>query len=165
MKEEESSTLEVVQAMQTITLNVQKSKDVYNQRFLEFERLKKENASAKDLEKSEQKFKRSHEDYKGFVEKYCSVKEEFEKRMSMSVKNFQKLEISHLIHMKEFLNYFADVIEWAHGEMGKVHKEFRQQCVDLTIDQLLEQFVKNKSTGLERPGTWRIPLVSKAAIQ
>ncbi|XP_048519724.1 F-BAR domain only protein 2 isoform X2 [Dendroctonus ponderosae] len=152
VKEEESGTLEVVQAMQTVTLNVQKSKDVYNQRFLEFERLKKENASAKDLEKSEQKFKRSHEDYKGFVEKYCTVKEEFEKRMSMSVKNFQELEISHLIHMKEFLNYFADVIEWAHGEMGKVHKEFRQQCVDLTIDQLLEQFVKNKSTGLERPG-------------
>ncbi|XP_019765280.2 F-BAR domain only protein 2 isoform X3 [Dendroctonus ponderosae] len=164
VKEEESGTLEVVQAMQTVTLNVQKSKDVYNQRFLEFERLKKENASAKDLEKSEQKFKRSHEDYKGFVEKYCTVKEEFEKRMSMSVKNFQELEISHLIHMKEFLNYFADVIEWAHGEMGKVHKEFRQQCVDLTIDQLLEQFVKNKSTGLERPGTWTIPVVLEISI-
>ncbi|KAL1492767.1 hypothetical protein ABEB36_010967 [Hypothenemus hampei] len=152
VKEEESGTLEVVQTMQNVTLNVQKSKDVYNQRFLEFERLKKENGSAKDLEKSELKLKRAHEEYKGFVEKYSSVKEEFEKKMSLSVKNFQDLEISHLMHMKEFLNYFADVIEWSHEEMGKVHKEFRQQCVELTIDQLLDQFVRNKSTGLEKPG-------------
>lgn len=152
VKEEESGTLEVVQAMQNVTLNVQKCKDVYNQRFLELERLKKENASVKDLEKSEQKLKKAQEDYKGFVEKYSSVKEEFEKKMSISVKNFQELEVSHLIKMKEFLKSFADVVEWAHDEMGKVHKEFREQCVDLTIDQLLEQFVKSKSTGLERPG-------------
>ncbi|XP_066157932.1 F-BAR domain only protein 2 isoform X2 [Euwallacea fornicatus] len=152
VKEQESGTLEVVQAMQTLTLNVQKSKDVYNQRYLEFERLKKENSSAKDIEKSEQKLKRAHEEYKALVDKYSTVKEEFEKKMSLSVKNFQELETSHLMHMKEFLNNFADVIEWAHSETGKVHKEFRQQCVELTIDQLLDQFVRSKSTGLERPG-------------
>lgn len=152
VKEEESGTLEVVQAMQNVTLNVQKSKDVYNQRFMEFERLKKENASAKDLEKSEQKLKRAHEDYKNFVEKYSAVKDEFERKMSASVKNFQQLEISHLMHMKEFLNNFADVIEWAHSESGKIYKDFRQQCIELTIDQLLDQFIRNKSTGLERPG-------------
>ncbi|XP_050314762.1 F-BAR domain only protein 2 [Anthonomus grandis grandis] len=152
VKEEESGTLEVVQAMQNITINVQKAKDVYNQRNAEYERLKKENASVKDLEKSEQKLKRAQEDYKTFIDKYSTIKEEFEKRMSLSVKNFQDLEISHLISMKQFLNCFADVVEWAHGETGKVHKEFRQQCAELTIDQLLEQFVKNKSTGLEKPG-------------
>ncbi|XP_066255217.1 F-BAR domain only protein 2 isoform X5 [Euwallacea similis] len=152
VKEQESGTLEVVQAMQTLTLNVQKSKDVYNQRYLEFERLKKENSSAKDIEKSEQKLKRAHEEYKSLVDKYSTVKEEFEKKMSLSVKNFQELETNHLMHMKEFLNNFADVIEWAHSETGKVHKEFRQQCVELTIDQLLDQFVRSKSTGLERPG-------------
>ncbi|CAH1121497.1 unnamed protein product [Ceutorhynchus assimilis] len=152
VKEEESGTLDVVQAMQNITLNVQKSKEVYNQRFLEYERLKKDNASPKDLEKFEQKLKRAHEEYKSFVEKYCYVKEEFEKKMSTSAKNFQVLELRHLMHMKEFLTSFSDVVEWSHGEMGKVHTEFRQQCSELTIDQLLEQFVKYKSTGLERPG-------------
>lgn len=152
VKEEESGTLDVVQAMQNVTLNVQKSKDVYNQRFLELERLRKESTSAKDIEKAEQKLKKAQEDYKNFIEKYSTIKEDFEKKMSLSVKNFQDLEVSHLVNMKKFLNSFADVVEWTHDEMGKVHKEFRQQCLELTIDQLLEQFVKNKSTGLERPG-------------
>lgn len=138
--------------MQNVTLNVQKSKDVYNQRFLELERLKKENASTKELEKAEQKLKKAQEDYKNFIDKYSAIKEDFEKKMSVSVKNFQDLEVSHLVNMKKFLNSFADIVEWTHEEVGKVHKEFRQQCLELTIDQLLEQFVKSKSTGLERPG-------------
>ncbi|XP_060516346.1 F-BAR domain only protein 2 isoform X5 [Cylas formicarius] len=152
VKEEESGTLEIVQVMQNVTVNVQKSKDVYNQRFLELDRLRKESTSAKDIEKAEQKLKKAQEDYKNYVEKYSLVKEEFQKKMSLSVKNFQELEVVHLQHMKEFLNSFADVVEWTHGEMGKVHKEFREQCLELTIDQLLEQFVRNKSTGLEKPG-------------
>lgn len=162
VKEEESGTLDVVQAMQNVTLNVQKSKDVYNQRFLELERLRKESTSAKDIEKAEQKLKKAQEDYKNFIEKYSTIKEDFEKKMSLSVKNFQDLEVSHLVNMKKFLNSFADVVEWTHDEMGKVHKEFRQQCLELTIDQLLEQFVKNKSTGLERPGIMDIdePVIS-----
>lgn len=138
--------------MQTITLNVQKAKDTYSQRGLELERLRKESTSAKEIEKAEQKLKKAQEDYKNFVDKYSSVKEDFEKKMSVTCKNFQELEVSHLLHMKEFLNSYAEVVEWTHEQMGKVHKEFRQQCVELTVDQLLEQFVRSKSTGLERPG-------------
>ncbi|KAJ8950393.1 hypothetical protein NQ314_007933, partial [Rhamnusium bicolor] len=152
VKEEESGTLEAVQAMQAVTLNVQKSKDTYTQRGLELERLRKESTSAKEIEKAEQKLKKAQEDYKNFVEKYSSVKEDFEKKMSVTCKNFQDLEVNHLVHMKEFLNNYAEVVEWTHEQMGKVHKEFREQCVELTVDQLLEQFVRSKSTGLERPG-------------
>ncbi|XP_018569463.1 F-BAR domain only protein 2 isoform X1 [Anoplophora glabripennis] len=152
VKEEESGTLEAVQAMQTVTLNVQKAKDTYSQRGLELERLRKESTSAKEIEKAEQKLKKAQEDYKNFVDKYSSVKEDFEKKMSVTCKNFQELEVNHLLHMKEFLNNYAEVVEWTHEQMGKVHKEFRQQCVELTVDQLLEQFVRSKSTGLERPG-------------
>lgn len=152
VKEEESGTLEAVQAMQTVTLNVQKAKDTYGQRGLELERLRKESTSAKEIEKAEQKLKKAQEDYKNFVDKYSSVKEDFEKKMSVTCKNFQELEVNHLLHMKEFLNSYAEVVEWTHEQMGKVHKEFRQQCVELTVDQLLEQFVRSKSTGLERPG-------------
>lgn len=138
--------------MQNVTLNVQKSKDVYLQRGLELEKLKKENASAKDIEKADQKLKKAQEDYKNFVDKYSTTKEHFEKKMSVTCKNFQDLEVSHLGHMKDFLNSYAEVVEWTHEQMGLVHKEFRQQCVELTVDQLLEQFVRSKSTGLERPG-------------
>ncbi|CAH1153512.1 unnamed protein product [Phaedon cochleariae] len=153
VKEEESGTLDAVQLMQNITLNVQKSKDTYTQRGLDLERLQKDSTSAKEIEKAEQKLKKAHEDYKSFLEKYSSIKEDFEKKMSVTCKNFQELEVNHLGHMKEFLNKYAEVIEWTHEQMGHVHREFRQQCVELTVDQLLEQFVHSKSTGLERPGT------------
>ncbi|CAH1964477.1 unnamed protein product [Acanthoscelides obtectus] len=152
VKEEESGTLEAVQAMQAVTLNVQKSKDAYTQRTLELEKLKKENASAKEVEKAEQKLKKAQEEYKNFIEKYSAVKEDFESKMSVTCKNFQELEVRHLLHMKDFLKSYADIVDWTHDEMGKVHKEFQQQCIDLTVDQLLEIFVRSKSTGLERPG-------------
>lgn len=34
----------------------------------------------------------------------------------------------------------------------QVHSDFQRQFLDLTIDKLLEQFVLNKYTGLEKPG-------------
>lgn len=139
--------------MQAVTLNVQKSRDTYTQRALELEKLRKESNSAKEIEKAEIKLKKAQEDYKSFVDKYSSVKDDFEKKMSVTCKNFQEIEVNHLMHMKEFLNKYAEVIEWTHRQMGTVHSEFRQQCVELTVDQLLEQFVRSKSTGLERPGT------------
>lgn len=138
--------------MQAITLAVQKSKESLNQRGVELEKLRKENASPKEIEKAEQKMKKTQEDHKNLIEKYTATKEEFEKKMCITCKNFQELEVAHLVHMKEFLNSYVEVIDWTHEEMGKVHAEFRQQCVDLTVDQLLEQFVRDKSTGLERPG-------------
>ncbi|RZB39838.1 FCH domain only protein 2 [Asbolus verrucosus] len=152
VKEDESGTLESVQAMQNVTLMVQKCKDTFTQRGLELEKLRKDNASPKEIEKAELKLRKAQEEYKAFVEKYTTIKEDFEKKMSVTCRNFQELEVTHLVHMKEFLNSYADVVEWTHEQMGKVHKEFRQQCIELTVDQLLEQFVRNKSTGLERPG-------------
>lgn len=150
--------------MQNITLMVLKSKDTYTQRGQEVDKLRKDNASPKEIEKAELKLKKAQEEYKTYVEKYTTIKEDFEKKMSVTCKNFQELEVTHLVHMKEFLNSYAEVVEWTHEQMGKVHKEFRQQCLELTVDQLLEQFVRNKSTGLERPGKylswqgWRVLL-------
>ncbi|XP_056646081.1 F-BAR domain only protein 2 isoform X3 [Diorhabda sublineata] len=167
VKEEESGTLEAVQAMQSVTLNVQKCRDTYTQRGLELEKLRKESTSAKEIEKAEIKLKKAQEDYKIFVDKYSSVKEDFEKKMSVTCKNFQDLEMNHLTHMKDFLTKYADVIDWTHQQMGTVHLEFRQQCIELTVDQLLEQFVRSKSTGLERPGALELedPLTSPTVTE
>lgn len=159
VKEDESGTLEAVQAMQNITLNVQKSKDTYTQRGIELERLKKDSNSAKEVEKAEQKLKKAQEDYKHFVDKYSSVKEDFENKMSVTCKNFQELEVNHLDHMKQFLTSYAEVVVWTHEQMGTVHKDFQQQLLELTIDKLLERFVERKSTGLERPGTHLVQLI------
>ncbi|XP_022915576.1 F-BAR domain only protein 2 isoform X2 [Onthophagus taurus] len=152
VKEDESGTLEAVQAMQSITIMVQKTKDLYTQRGVEVEKLKKENSSPKEIEKAEVKLKKSQEDYRSFVEKYGSTKSDFEKKMSVTCKHFQELEEAHLVQMKEFLNTYAQLLLWTHEAVGQVHQEFRKQCLEFTVDQLLEQFVLSKYTGLEKPG-------------
>nr|CAD7453199.1 unnamed protein product [Timema tahoe] len=176
VKEEESGTLEVVQAIQTTFVTLQKAKDAYTQKGLEFDKLKKENASSKDLEKAETKLKKAQEDYKNLVDKYSTIKEDFEKKMSQACKeqlinwktlngkdwlakednvpHFQDVEEAHLNQMREFLNTYAEVLQSNHDLIGQVllvHIEFKRQCLEMTVDKLLEQFVLNKYTGLEKP--------------
>jgi len=50
------------------------------------DKLRKDNASAKDIEKAELKLKKAQDDYKALVDKYSIVKEEFEKKMSIACK-------------------------------------------------------------------------------
>ncbi len=47
------------------------------------------NAAAKDLDKSEAKFRKAQEEYKALVDKYCSVRDDFERKMTLSSKRFQ----------------------------------------------------------------------------
>lgn len=131
---------------------VQKAKDAYLQRGVEVEKLKKENNSPKEIEKAEAKLKKAQEDYRAYVEKYNTVKEDFERKMSVTCRHFQELEVTHLTQMKEFLNSYAQVVQWTHEQMGQVHSEFKRQCLEFTVDRLLEQFVLSKYTGLEKPG-------------
>lgn len=53
--------------------------------------MKKDNASAKELEKAELKLKKAQEEYKTLVDKYSSVKEDFEKKMSLACQVIQIL--------------------------------------------------------------------------
>ena len=55
----------------------------------ELERLKRENGSHKDVEKSEVRFKKAKEEYKMFVEKYAIVREDFNRKMVESSLRFQ----------------------------------------------------------------------------
>ncbi|XP_025208638.1 F-BAR domain only protein 2 isoform X3 [Melanaphis sacchari] len=151
VKEEQSGTLDAVQAIQSTSLALQKAKDIYVQKGGELDKLRKDNASAKEIEKAEIKLKKAQDDYKLLVEKYSVVKEEFEKKMNIACKLFQEVEQSHLKQMKDFLNVYTDLIETNHEEIGKVHVEFKKQCLEMTVDKLLEQFVLTKYTGLEKP--------------
>ncbi|XP_025409516.1 F-BAR domain only protein 2 isoform X2 [Sipha flava] len=151
VKEEQSGTLDSVQAIQSTTLALQKAKDTYVQKGGELDKLRKDNASAKDIEKAELKLKKAQDDYKVLVDKYNAVKEEFEKKMTTACKIFQEVEESHLRQMKDFLNLYTELIETNHEEIGKVHFEFKKQCSELSVDKLLQQFVLTKCTGLEKP--------------
>ncbi|XP_078047995.1 F-BAR domain only protein 2 isoform X4 [Augochlora pura] len=151
VKEEESSTLEVVQSIQSITVTLQKAKDMRMQKGLELEKLKKDNASQKELEKAEIKFKKAQDDYKTLVDKYMVIRNDFKTKMTQACRRFQDVEETHLKHMKEFLTIYADVLQTNHEQVGQVHIDFKRQCLDMTVDKLLEQFVQSKYTGFEKP--------------
>ncbi|CAL7946476.1 unnamed protein product [Xylocopa violacea] len=152
VKEEESSTMEVVQSIQSITVTLHKAKDMRMQKGLELEKLRKDNASQKELEKAEIKFKKAQEDYKTLVNKYMVIRNDFQAKMTQACRRFQDVEEAHLKHMKEFLNIYTDVLQSNHEQVGQVHIDFKRQCLDMTVDKLLEQFVQSKYTGFEKPG-------------
>ncbi|XP_055715774.1 F-BAR domain only protein 2 isoform X8 [Phlebotomus papatasi] len=151
VKEEEAGTLEAVQLMQASTHAVQKAKELYTSRMQEIEKLKKDNCSPKDLEKAETKLRKQQDDYKNLVEKHNPIKQEFERRMTITCKRFQDIEEAHLKQMREFLTTYIELLQTNHDMVGQVHTEFKRQFVEMTVDKLLEQFVLNKYTGLEKP--------------
>lgn len=181
VKEEEAGTLEAVQAMQASTVAVQKAKDLFSNKMQEFEKLRKDNSSTKDIEKAETKLKKQQDDYKQLLDKHNPVKAEFERRMTITCKvwpnnssahrkflflnaflcvyvplqRFQDLEENHLKQMKEFLSTYIELLQNNHDMVGKVHSEFKRQFMEMTVDKLLEQFVLSKYTGLEKPGEWK----------
>lgn len=71
---------------------------------------------------------------------------------------FQELEEAHLKQMREFLTTYIELLQNNHDLVGQVHSEFKRQFLEMTVDKLLEQFVLNKYTGLEKPGLMLILL-------
>lgn len=69
----------------------------------------------------------------------------------MFLQHFQEIEEAHLIQMKDFLRSYCDVIQRNHDLVGQVHSEFRQQCLDMTVEKMMETFCLSKYTGLEKP--------------
>lgn len=151
VKDSESSTLEVAIIIQSTKQALQKAKDIYTIKSAELEKLRKDNASAKDIEKAEVKLKKLHDDYKGIIDKYSIVKQEFEKKMSMTCKHFQDVEEAHLKQMKQFVGTYVELIQNNHDLIGQVHIDFKHQCLEMTVDKLLEQFVLEKYNSMEKP--------------
>ncbi|XP_050082142.1 F-BAR domain only protein 2 [Anopheles aquasalis] len=150
VKDEESGTQDAVQAMKESTNAVAKAKDIHNARLQEVEKARKDN-STKEIEKSEAKLRKHQDEYKTLVEKHNIIKQEFEKRMTITCRRFQEMEEAHLKQMKEFLSSYMDIAQNNFDLVGQVHSDLKRQFLELTVDKLLEQFVLNKYTGLEKP--------------
>ncbi|XP_069127305.1 F-BAR domain only protein 2-like isoform X4 [Argopecten irradians] len=151
MKESESGTQEIVHSIQQTTTSLHKAKELYHTRCLERERLKRESASAKDMEKAEIKCKKASDDYRNLVDKYATVRNEFETKMLGSCKHFQELQEEHICQMKDFIDTYAKAWENEHALIGQVHKEFKASCDELSVQKLLENFIASKKTGTEKP--------------
>ncbi|NWT18770.1 FCHO2 protein, partial [Vireo altiloquus] len=151
-KEDVSGTLEAVQNIQSITQALQKSKENYNAKCVEQERLKKEGATQREIEKAAVKSKKATDTYKLYVEKYAALKSDFELKMTETAQKFQDIEEMHLLRMKEIIQSLSNTIKEIHLQIGEVHEEFINNMTNTTAESLIQKFAESKGTGKERPG-------------
>ncbi|XP_043919874.1 F-BAR domain only protein 2 isoform X2 [Protopterus annectens] len=151
-KEEVAATLESVQNIQTITQALQKYKEIYNTKCLEQERLKKEGATQKEMEKAASKTKKATEVYKLYVEKYATAKMDFEQKMTEAAQKFQDIEEAHMYNMKEIILSFSQASNETHSQISQVQEEFLSNIKNTTPESLIQKFAETKGTGKERPG-------------
>ncbi|XP_049330883.1 F-BAR domain only protein 2 isoform X5 [Astyanax mexicanus] len=151
-KEEVASTLEAVQNIQSVSQALQKSKENYNSKTLEQERMRKEGATQRDLDKTGVKVKKATEVYKSFVEKYATTKTEFEQKMAETAQKFQDIEESHILHMKEIIQSYSCSVEDTHKQIEEVHQEFVNNMENTSVESLIQKLAESKGTGKERPG-------------
>ncbi|XP_054042998.1 F-BAR domain only protein 2 isoform X2 [Rissa tridactyla] len=151
-KEDVSGTLEAVQNIQSITQALQKSKENYNAKCVEQERLKKEGATQREADKAAVKSKKATDTYKLYVEKYAAFKSDFEQKMTETAQKFQDIEETHLLRMKEIIESLSNTIKEIHLQIGEVHEEFINNMTNTTVESLIQKFAESKGTGKERPG-------------
>ncbi len=135
VKEDEAPTLEAVKAIQETTAMLQKAKEAYKQRCLEVEKLKREGAGTKELEKAEAKFRKAQEEYKALVDRYCVVRDDFEKKMTLAAKHFQQVEAAHLNQMREFVEAYCKVVDDNNNQWGRVSES--RPCEPPVYDLLI----------------------------
>ncbi|XP_054612429.1 F-BAR domain only protein 2 isoform X7 [Dunckerocampus dactyliophorus] len=151
-KEEVASTLEAVQNIQSTSQALQKSKENYNTKTVEQERLRKEGATQRDVDKAGIKAKKATETYKSYVEKYALAKSEFEQKMEETAQKFQDIEESHILHMKEIIQLYSQSVDETHIQIGEVHTEFLRNIENTSVEALIQKLAESKGTGKERPG-------------
>ncbi|XP_032794254.2 LOW QUALITY PROTEIN: F-BAR domain only protein 2 [Daphnia magna] len=152
VKESESSTVEAIQVLNQTNVTLQRSKEAYFQRGGELTKLRRDGSTSnKDLERADTKFRKAAEDYRNLVEKYAQMREDFERKMTVSCRHFQEVEEGHLSQMRNFLNSYVNVLCNNYEAMGQVHVDLRQQWDDLSVDRLMDMFVVSKMTGMEKP--------------
>ncbi|KAM9841504.1 F-BAR domain only protein 2 [Aulostomus maculatus] len=151
-KEEVASTLEAVQNIQTTSQALQKSKENYNAKTVEQERLRKEGATQRDVDKAGVKAKKATETYKSYVEKYATAKSEFEQKMAETAQKFQDIEENHILHMKEIIHSYSQSVDETHIQIGEVQNEFVRNVENTSVESLIQKLAETKGTGKERPG-------------
>uniref|UniRef100_A0A8B9K3R6 FCH and mu domain containing endocytic adaptor 1 n=1 Tax=Astyanax mexicanus TaxID=7994 RepID=A0A8B9K3R6_ASTMX len=152
-KEEVMGTLEAVQTLQVQNGHLQKSREGYHAKCTELERLRKEGAPQKELEKAELKSKKAAESFASSIEKFNCAGGDFEQKMSESAQKFQDIEEAHLRQMKQLIKGYSHSIEDTHVQVGQVHEEFKQNVENIGIGSLIQKFTEQKGTGKDRPGT------------
>ena len=62
----------------------------------------------------------AQDDYKSLVDKYCLVRDDFERKMTLAAKHFQEVENSHLKQMREFIESYCQIVDNNNNLLGRV---------------------------------------------
>ncbi|KAM3188542.1 hypothetical protein ACTXT7_000096 [Hymenolepis weldensis] len=153
VKENETSTQEVVHSFQVASSHLQKAKELYHTRFKEYERVRlNETHSVRDMEKAENKLKKAQDEYKYSVEKYNNLRLQFVDKMRTSCEHFEEMEITHLTRMCEFFGRFVETLVQSRSAQLALVKEFNQrQLTEVTPKSLLLNMVEERGTGSKEP--------------
>ncbi|KAF2350382.1 FCH domain [Trinorchestia longiramus] len=151
VKDEESHTEDLVKNIQSTSLMAQKAKENYSQRCQDLERVRREGASPKDLEKAEAKLRKSYDEYKHLLDKYNNIREDFEKCMTVSCKRFQEVEDQHLTRLLQSVREFVRVLGGSSEAVAQIQHDMQRHFSKHSVLSLLDAFALNKYTGLEKP--------------
>ncbi|XP_044276965.1 F-BAR domain only protein 1 isoform X2 [Varanus komodoensis] len=164
-KDEVAGTLEAVQVLQGATQQLPKAKETFHSRCQDLERLRREGAGQREIEKAELKSRKAVEALRRAVEKYNVARNDFEQKMLDSAARFQEVEESHLQRMKALISSYIHSVEDTHVQIGQVHEEFKQNMENIGVETLLRSFAESKGTGCHPPGPLDFEELSVTPVQ
>ncbi|XP_063003282.1 F-BAR domain only protein 1 [Elgaria multicarinata webbii] len=164
-KDEVAGTLEAVQILQGAAQHLPKAKETFHSRCQDLDRLRREGASQKEVDKAELKSRKAVEALRRAVEKYNVARSDFEQKMLDSAVRFQEVEETHLQHMKSLVSSYVHSVEDTHVQLGQVHEEFKQNMENIGVETLLRNFAESKGTGCHPPGPLDFEELSMTPVQ
>ena len=94
------------------------------------------------VQKLEKKMKLCFEDYKASIEKYNSIRVEFERKLVDSCNNFQYAEETHLKQMRSFIEAFSKLFSNVNSNKQQIYHEFQLKITEqYTTDYLIQIFI------------------------
>jgi hypothetical protein len=102
--------------------------------------------------KLDKKLKLAFEDYKTSVDKYNSIRVDYERKLADSCNHFQFAEETHLKQMRSYVEAYSKLMGNINANKQQIFAEFQHKLYEqYTVDYLLQLFIENKRTGTERP--------------
>ncbi|CAF0781256.1 unnamed protein product [Didymodactylos carnosus] len=113
-------------------------------------------SSNRQFERLEKKYRQTNLEYRSLIEKYNTIRNEFEKRFYDVSNKFQDYETEHIQTMLKHCQSYSDLLRYNNEHIKLAYTEFNDKLNIVTIQDLLETFVEQKKTGVERPDNIKI---------
>ncbi|EDV22174.1 uncharacterized protein TRIADDRAFT_59405 [Trichoplax adhaerens] len=150
-KDSVANTADDVQTLQILSANIYKARDIYHGRESEVERLRRENATTKDIDKMLSKAKKASDDYKNALDKFPPARKNFITKFTKSCGVFHSHETFHLERMATLVKKFVELQSYFTSVVQKENDRLTKELTSMRTENLLQIFVDSKGTGNDIP--------------